>query len=209
MPGSLRVMNPRLFCKPHIEGHKIEILYKRDFKGIGNISFRSMQMSLDLKMIFDWVNREYSKQFWQLNGSKTLIENTYGAILTKPASHSFIGLLNSKPICQVDIYSVSKDELSDHVLAKTNDCGMHFHMAPIIKPIKGLSVTLMQAFLDYYFFFPQAEQMYGEPDSENAKANKLVEKAGFRFIRPITMSYKQANLWVCTHKNFLTAFENH
>ena len=61
----------------------------------------------------------------------------------------------------------------------------------------------MQSFLDYYFSFPKSKRMFGEPDEENIKANQLVEKAGFQFVKPITMSYKRANLWVCTREEFL------
>jgi RimJ/RimL family protein N-acetyltransferase len=76
-------------------------------------------------------------------------------------------------------------------------------MAPVIKAVKGLSVLLMRSFLNFYFSYPEAVRTYGEPDAENIKANKLVEKVGFEFIKPITMSYKRANLWVCTRKSFL------
>lgn len=42
----------------------------------------------------------------------------------------------------------------------------------------------------------------GEPDIRNVKANALVQKAGFRFIKQIEMSYKQANLYECTRQTF-------
>ncbi len=196
-------MNPFFCCKPLSGARKSQILYERNFYETGNISFRSLDLSIDLKMIHEWVNKNYSKQFWKLHGSKELIENTYTAILDNPSTHSYIGLLNQKPICQIDVYLVSADELSDHVLAEANDSGMHFHMAPVIKPVNGLSVVLMRAFLGFYFSFPETGLMYGEPDEENIKANKLVEKVGFEFIKSITMSYKRANLWVCTRERFL------
>jgi RimJ/RimL family protein N-acetyltransferase len=196
-------MKPLLCCKPLAGARESQILYEKNFYEIGNISFRSLDLSVDLKMIHEWVNKNYSKQFWQLHGSKALIENTYAAILENPSTHSYIGLLNDKPICQIDIYLISADELSDHVLAGPDDAGMHFHMAPVIKQVKGLSALLMQSFLNFFFSFPKAERMYGEPDAENIKANKLVEKVGFEFIKSITMTYKRANLWVYTRERFL------
>ncbi len=158
---------------------------------------------MDLKMIHEWVNKNYSKQFWQLHGSEALIENTYTAIQENPSTHSFIGILNDKPVCQIDIYLVSADELADYILADVNDAGMHFHMAPVTRAVKGLSVLLMSSFLNFYFSFPESGRMYGEPDEENIKANKLVEKVGFEFVKSITMTYERANLWVCTRERFL------
>jgi|SRR5450432_1248185 len=196
-------MQRRLQCKPFQNARENQILYEKNFYEIGNISFRSLDLAMDLKVIHEWVNKDYSKQFWQLHGSKALIENTYYSIQQNPGTHSFIGLLNRIPVCQIDIYLVAFDELSDHVLAGEQDAGLHFHMAPPVKPIPGLSQMLMRSFLAFYFSFPESEKMFGEPDEENIRANRLVERAGFRFIRPITMSYKRANLWVCTREEFL------
>ena len=196
-------MNRTLCCKPLQNARENQLLYERNFYEIGNISFRSLDIVVDLKMIHEWVNKDYSKQFWQLHGSRALVENTYHSILQNPCSHSFIGLHNEKPVCQIDIYLVVCDELSDHVLAGEQDAGMHFHMAPMTKPQTGLSLVMMRSFLAWYFSFPGSQKMYGEPDWENIKANRLVERAGFRFIRPVIMSYKRANLWVCTREEFL------
>jgi RimJ/RimL family protein N-acetyltransferase len=196
-------MKQRLQCKPVNCGGESQILYTRDFYEIGNISFRSLDLLTELKMIYEWVNKDYSKQFWRLHGSRTLVENTYRSIQQNPGSHSFIGLHNGKPVCQMDVYLVAFDELSDHVLAEDHDAGMHMHMAPLVKPVNGLSLICMRSFLDFYFSFPESKRMFGEPDEENLKANRLVERAGFQFLKPITMSYKRANLWVCTREELL------
>jgi acetyl CoA:N6-hydroxylysine acetyl transferase len=197
-------MNQRLFCKPAEGTAPAEILYKTYLSSLHAwVSLRSLDLDLDLAMICDWMNRDYSRRFWQMTGSKCQIENTYSDILNNPACHSFIGLLNEKPVCLVDIYLLSADELSAHVAPDTHDAGMHFHMAPVTRPVHGLSLFMMRSCLNYYFNFPEAERMYGEPDAENIKANRLVQTAGFEFIKPVTMSSKRANLWVYTRKHFL------
>ena len=44
------------------------------------ISFRSFDLSKDLTTIHDWVNRPYSREFWQLSGPVELLRDTYTAL---------------------------------------------------------------------------------------------------------------------------------
>jgi RimJ/RimL family protein N-acetyltransferase len=166
------------------------------------ISYRSLNLITDLDMIHDWVNRKYSQQFWQLNGTKDLVNNTYREILESNHAHSFIGLMNNEPFCQADIYQVLNDELSEHIDAGPQDCGMHFIMAPPEKRKKGITLLFFKAFLSFYFSFPKSGFMYGEPDVENERANKLVIDAGFQFLKTIQLSYKTANLYSISRSNF-------
>ncbi len=131
----------------------------------------------------------------------------YCTILQNPSSHSFIGMFDSKAVCQVDLYLISIDEVSKHVVVKPDDCGMHFLMAPVKDPIKGLSQLMFNAFLLFFFSHDEAQRMYGEPDMNNAKANRLVLQAGFKFIKHIKMSYKEANLYVLTREKFQQQFD--
>jgi RimJ/RimL family protein N-acetyltransferase len=194
---------PRLFCKPIEIPYENEILYQVDVPGLpGTISFRSLRLSTDLDMIHGWVNQVYARRFWQLNGTKTLVENTYADLLKNPWAHSFIGLFNDQPVCQVDLYLVAGDELRSQLDAGPDDCGLHFLMSPPSQLPKGLTVHTLQAFLGFYFSFQLAQRIYAEPDKENDLANLLARKAGFRYIKTIDMSYKTANLYCLTHDQF-------
>jgi acetyl CoA:N6-hydroxylysine acetyl transferase len=194
-----------LFCKPLFVSPENEILYQSIFTDPDlSVSFRSLSLSSDLDMIYDWVNRDYSKEFWQLHGTKQLVRNTYSDIIKSLHSHSFIGLLNDDPICQVDIYQVLHDELALHADPEPNDCGMHFIMAPPEQRKKGTSLLLFKSFLSFYFSFPCAQRMFGEPDQGNVRANKLVIDAGFQFLKTIQLSYKTANLYSLSRTKFMT-----
>jgi hypothetical protein len=185
-----------LFCKP-LSG-KEEIIFESSDVGLGIFSLRSLDLSKDLDMIHDWVNRKYTQAFWQLKGTKKAVNSIYQSILTNPNTHSLIGLINGEPICQIDIYKVLADELQQHIEADDNDSGFHFLMAPIQIKKAGTSLFAMQSFIQYYFSFDQAHRLWGEPDIENEKANHLVRKAGFQFVKTVALSYKIANLYQLT-----------
>jgi RimJ/RimL family protein N-acetyltransferase len=194
---------PRLFCKPVDIPYDNEILYREDALALaGTIGFRSLQLSTDLDLIHDWVNQVYARRFWQLNGTKTLVENTYAELLKNPHAHSFIGLFNDQPVCQVDLYLVASDELRHYVEAGPDDCGLHFLMSPPNQLPKGSTVQILKAFLDFYFSFQLAERIYAEPDKDNDLANLLARKVGFRYIKAIELSYKTANLYHLTRDHF-------
>ncbi len=192
-----------LFCKPVTVDYTHQLLYNQfETELNATISFRSLQLRTDIDFLHDWVNRSYTKRFWQLNGSKSLFYNTYQSLLANLNAHSFIGLCNDKPVCQVDLYNVSADELKDHTAHEPDDCGLHLLMLPPEQMCKGLSLCMLKHFIHFFFSFPVSARLFAEPDRENSFANRLAVKAGFIFLKTIQLSYKTANLYSITREQF-------
>jgi RimJ/RimL family protein N-acetyltransferase len=197
-------MDHRLFCKPDSQIPAGWILYSKEIaEPSGVVEFRSLDLSKDLDTIYGWVNQAYSKRFWQLNGTKTLVETTYFRILKNSGTHSFIGLLNGRPVSQIDVYLLSVDELGKEVLdLKSNDCGFHLLMIPPQQSFKGLSKSILRAFFEFYFSFDESGRLFAEPDRENTLANRLGLSTGMEFLYKVRLSYKEANLYCITKKQF-------
>jgi len=185
-----------LFCKPFDNSG---ILFEVSSAN-GKISFRSLDLSTDLDTIYHWVNQQYATEFWQMNGSKEVLKQTYLGILDNPAAHSFIALLDDLPVGQVDLYLVEADELAAHVNSELNDCGLHLLMLPPKQSKKDLSKDVLQSFISFFFSHLEAGKLYAEPDSRNAMANLLAKRSGFNFLRAIELSSKTANLY-CIERN--------
>lgn len=181
-----------LACKPKTD----EVLYSKFCTGIaGTISFRSLNLKTDLPVIHDWVNMDYTLDHWQMNGAFSQLHAIYQCMELNPYSHSFVGLLNDKMICQYDVYSVLADELRDHMDAAPNDCGFHLLMSPNNVPLPGLTKNIVNCFLEYYFSFHESKRMYAEPDINNKKSIVLLEKCGFSKVKTVEMSYKTADIY--------------
>jgi RimJ/RimL family protein N-acetyltransferase len=192
-----------LFCKPLPSKDSGQSLYTNHSPKLnGEISFRSLTLDTDIHTIHDWVNRPYTKRFWQLNGDRGTLLDTYMRILSSHYAHSYIGSFNGKNVCQVDLYVAGADELINHVHCEPNDCGLHLLMCPPEQMIKGITIAMLREFWRFYFLFPQAERIFAEPDIQNALANKLARDAGFYFLKTIQMSYKTANLYSLTRTQF-------
>jgi hypothetical protein len=193
----------RLFCKPIRVFHQHEMLYEKKIEELGQrIGFRSFDLNTDLALIHEWVNQPYSKRFWQMDGNIDFLQRVYENILSSDHAHSFIGTLDKIPICLVDVYLVSMDELKEHIGASADDSGLHLLMAPPRLLIKNLSLHSLGEFLSFYFSFPVTATMYAEPDCKNVLANKLAERVGFQFLKQIELSYKTANLYSITKQQF-------
>ncbi|HSZ86200.1 MAG TPA: GNAT family N-acetyltransferase [Puia sp.] len=192
-----------LFFKPVKVNYENEILYERFISAINaTVVFRSLQLSTDIELIHDWVNQPYTKRFWQMSVDIKSLQKTYGSILENCHAHSFIGLLNEKITCLIDVYQVNIDELKQHVLASNDDCGLHMLMGPPRQMLKNSSHHMLSEFLSFYFSFPMAGSMYAEPDQENILANRLAKSVGFQFVKTIQLSYKTANLYSITKNQF-------
>jgi acetyl CoA:N6-hydroxylysine acetyl transferase len=181
-----------LFCKPAGK----DFMFQYEWKEKNSwIAWRSMNVWEDGPLIHEWVNREYAKAFWNMTGSIGLFQSCYQCIMQNPYAHSFIACWKGQVTAQLDLYKVIADELAGHVDAAEDDCGFHLIMAPIQRnnlPAKGLTLTIIQSFLDWYFTFPQAKVMWAEPDSSNAKSIRLLRALGFEYVKTIQMSYKEA-----------------
>lgn len=196
-------MLPPLFCKPLPGMHSAELLFLLTDKDLnGSIAFRSLSLSNDIDTLHDWVNQPYTRRYWQLNENKESLISTYRAVLDNPLAHSFIGLFNGKMVCQVDLYNIGADELKDHVEVTPGNCGLHILMLPPRQSQKGLTESMLKAFIKFYFSFSAANCLYGEPDCRNRAANIAAKRAGFEFVKTIPLSYKTANLYAITKTHF-------
>lgn len=193
-------MHPNnLFCKhgPLLSPGMSEIVFSKFYTDIkATLSFRPLDLSKDLALIHEWVQQHYALEYWQMNGPYSQLYAIYQCMELNPFSQSFIGLLNGHVVCQYDVYSVFADELKQHVEVKPGDCGFHLLMSPNKQPVQGLTVCIVNAFLEYYFSFPQAQRMYAEPDVNNVKSIALLERCGFHRVKTVQMSYKVAHVHV-------------
>jgi acetyl CoA:N6-hydroxylysine acetyl transferase len=186
-----------IFCKPD---------HGRLLYDDGKISFRSLDLALDIPTIHDWVNKDYAKPFWKMEGSIHLYTSCYQCILQNPFAHAFSVFYNCELVAQIDVYRVLNDELHDHVQAGENEMGFHLIRKPydpINPPPGNMTVDIVRAFLNYFFSFGEATNMWAEPDKNNNKSLRLLAMLGFEYVTSIQMSYKTALVYRLNKSSFL------
>lgn len=202
-PSPQHATLPRLPLKP---SDNSAILYSTGLS-CGTLSIRSLQPADDLETIFGWVNQPYARRFWQMDGPAEELRNTCLAVLASPHAHSFMVLLDGRPVAQVDLYQVLADELGNHIAAGPFDCGLHLLMLPPRQSFPGLSRLLLRAFVAFYFSSPSVTDLYAEPDIENILAGRLAVRAGFRRIGRLELPGKLAGLYRITRSEYLNIID--
>jgi hypothetical protein len=200
MHQSFTTTFPRLFCKPQLQ--RPALFYSKPAALPSPVVFYSLDLEKHLPVIHQWVNLPYTQRFWQMAGSFEELVKTYTDILLNPDAHSLVGYYDNKLICQVDVYRIAADELGIHLPDEGSHCGFHLLMGPNDKPVHGLTAAVVHAFLSYYFSFRNAQRIYGEPDVRNTNAIAILERARFRFLKNVTLSYKTAALYCMDREDF-------
>lgn len=167
------------------------------------LSFRSLNVELDLPTIHIWVNQSYAKKFWQLDVGLCELDLLYRSIIERENTHSIVACYRNQLVAQVDLYHAPADETGKCFPATKNDYGVHFLMAPLTEPIPSFSSIIFSAAIEFLFQFACVHRVIGEPDSRNVKANALVQRVGFRFQKQISLPDKVANLYFCEHSSFI------
>ncbi|WP_160712894.1 GNAT family N-acetyltransferase [Chitinophaga solisilvae] len=188
-------------CQPVTGNTPEPAFFFKEFPAKGfTVSLRPLCLATDLPLIHHWVNLPYARRFWQMNMSREQLSDIYTRIQSGDIATSYLCLLNDHPVSQIEIYQAQYDEISRCYEAQPGDYGIHLLMAPKRSTISGLTISVFTACLEFMFSFPEIRRIIGEPDIENERANRLVQKAGFVWQQAVTMSYKRANLYYCTRE---------
>jgi RimJ/RimL family protein N-acetyltransferase len=191
------------FIAPFDEFKRETVLHVQQFPDY-TLEIRPLSLTRDIAVLHRWVNMDYAKTFWQMEGSYARIYHHYEKFLASGLGDSLMFFYpgNPAPIAQMDFYHPGLDEVGTRYEVKEGDIGIHLLMGPPTSPVKGLTTHVMLCGISYLFILG-AQRIIGEPDINNTNANELVKRAGFEFVKPITLSYKTANLYFLEKANFL------
>lgn len=190
------------FIAPFDELKRKTVLHVQQFSNY-TLEIRPLSLTRDIAVIHKWVNMDYAKTFWQMAGSYDQVYHHYEQFLSSGLGDSlmFFYAGNPDPIAQMDFYNPLLDEVGAMYETQEDDIGVHLLMGPATTPVKGLTTNVMLCGISYLFILG-AKRIIGEPDMNNKNANELVKRVGFQFIKPVSLSYKKANLYILEKANF-------
>lgn len=187
----------------NIPGLSKMIFYRKVFPEEGyELTVKPLYLKRDIPVIQRWVNAPYALKYWQMPWNEKRLFQYYEAFMNSGKGYSLMFFIGNKPIAQIDLYQAMSDEIKDFYDAKPDDYGIHVLMGRYKEPVAKLSTNVVITCL-HYLFSLSVDRVIGEPDSSNERANELVKRVGFRFIKTIQMSYKEANLYSYARADFL------
>lgn len=183
-------------------------VYKSTFLG-SLLTVRLFNLPLHGKIVFDWVNQPYALKYWKESGKYKPFMDYYTKQQAEKQEVYLILFLNNVAVGFCKVYRAADDEIAQFIKADNNDYGIHLLAAPPKKLIsvagkdaRKLSNKILLTVLEMLFINSEVSKVFAEPDINNGPAKRLAERAGFRFIKEIKMSYKQASLYCINNDDF-------
>lgn len=199
----IQVYNPLLdhkyyapqLIKPE-QGAKV---HQRYFEGgTLEIGLRAFNMDTDIEILHEWVNQEYAKKFWEMDGPIEELEAAYMKHMGVDYSHPYIGTLNGEPIFTLELYWAIKDEVGKYYNFHPGDYGFHMLIAPARQRIPNFSYYALTMCIEHFFAQPQVHRMIGEASVAHKGTHNLITKVGCEFDKALVLPYKTSNLTFLT-----------
>jgi hypothetical protein len=195
------------FCKEIISPGDSKIKYSRFFeKNNYTLDMRPFDLKQDLLVIHDWVNRDYAKKFWQMDGPIQTLEAFYIKNYCCDYSSSFVGLINGEHAFLIEPYWPMRETVGKCYDARPDDYGFHIMVKPPTSATTSLLINTFRTALEYMFSLPQIGRVIGEADHNNTKLDALTRLVGYKLQEVITMPEKLANLTICTRESYCDKF---
>lgn len=193
----------KLFTEPH------HFLFRKSYEN--HYFYIRMAEPSDVPLIYDWVNKPYSR-FWGLNG-KSITDIT--ALLRRQKEEnitcSFFVYQDDSPVALFEAYQVISSEMALKYEALPDDYGIHLLMAPpeslleINRMVGKFSEKVLRTILSMMFSYSSVNRVIAEPDQENIKAHRLAERVGFHYQHNVSLVEKKARFYIITKTQFLSA----
>ena len=203
------LINTQYYSDHLIHPQKGSLVHKRYFENSTmEIGIRAFDITTDLEVLYEWVNKDYAKKFWEMDGPIEELEEAYIKHLGVDYSHPYIGTLNGEPIFTLELYWAIKDEVGKYYPFHPGDYGFHMLIAPANKKIKNFSYYALTMCMEYFFSHTQVHRMIGEASVEHAGTHNLITKVGCEFNKALRLPYKTSNLTFLSREMYKEAVQD-
>lgn len=203
------VINTRYYVPELIKPGAGEVVHKRYFNnGELEIAIRGFNPETDIEILHEWVNMDYTKKFWEMDGPIKDLEEAYIKHLGVDYSHPYIGTLNGEPIFTLELYWAIKDEVGKYYPFHPGDYGFHMLIAPAERRIPNFSYYALTMCMEHFFSFDKLHRMIGEASAAHMGTHNLITKVGCEFNKALVLPYKTSNLTFCLREQFQEAVKD-
>ncbi|MBD1371878.1 acetyltransferase [Hazenella sp. IB182357] len=171
------------------------------------ISFRPVELDLDVKRLHSWMQEPHVIPFWKLNIPFADYEIHLQKFLADHHQSLHIGQLDGRPMSYWETYWVQDDLLGQHYDFHPEDQGVHLLIGPPSYLGKGYAAPLLRHITYHLFQHESTQKVVAEPDIRNEKMIHVFQKCGFEFQRSIQLPDKEAALMFCEREPFMRSWK--
>jgi len=160
------------------------------------VTLEPLDLDRDLGLLHRWVTHPRSV-YWQMSDAGVAdVEREYRLIEDNPHHDAWLGRVDGVPAFLAETYDPAHSELAGLPELAPGDLGMHVLVAPADTPVHGFTRAVFAAVLDHCFTEPGVRRVVVEPDVRNDRIRVMNLAFGFRELRTVTLSTKEAALSV-------------
>lgn len=172
---------------------------------IGRVTLEPVAPATHSDLLHEWVTHPKSA-FWGMQGlTPAQTRRAFTEIDADPNHDAWLGRVDGSPLFLVETYDPVHSVLAAHYRAEADDLGMHVLVAPVDRPVHGLTSQVFRAVMHFCFRDPAVSRVVVEPDVHNHAVHAKNTAAGFVVHREIRLPDKQALLSSCTAQDFATS----
>jgi RimJ/RimL family protein N-acetyltransferase len=163
----------------------------------GEFSLRPLDLNRDLDLVHSWMNDPEVARYWRKPWPRVRIASYLRQQHRSPHLDPYLGVLDGVPMSYWEIYRADLDALAQYYPAREHDAGVHMLLGPAECRGRGLAVGLLRAVSTWQLEADlRAPRVVAEPDVENTRVIRALERAGFRRTTDLDLPDKRAALMI-------------
>ena len=176
---------------------------RRDPEADVEVSFRAVDIGLDLDRFHRWQNDPRVAYFWEEDKPKEELAHFLEDRQADPHVFPVIGCFDGEPAGYFEIYWGREDRLGAHYDAGPWDRGWHGLIGERAHLGRQKTAAWLRALTHYLFLdCPMTELVVGEPRVDNAKLLRYADVLAYHKIKEFDFPHKRSALMHCWRDEF-------
>lgn len=179
-------------------------VYRRHIPWLkATLSFRVLDLELDLERFNRWMNDPVVAHFWEEQGDLAQHRKRLEATLSHPSALPLIGCFDDQPFGYFEAYWAKEDRIGAYYAADDFDRGWHLLIGEAA--FRGSPyVAAWLPSISHYLFLDdcRTQRLVIEPRVDNAKMLRNLARCGYAHLKAFDFPHKRAMLGMQLREHF-------
>ena len=162
---------------------------------VGLFELEPLRPLRDLPLLHAWMNDPEVAAYWDLAGSRDLVDRHIAEQIDSQHSTPYLGRLDGEAMSYWEVYRADLDPVARYYQARPNDTGLHLLIGAGGYRGQGIGSVLIRAVTEWTLSRSAwSTRVIAEPDVRNTRSIRAFGNAGFMPCGVLELPEKQAML---------------
>lgn len=167
------------------------------------LSFRVLDLELDLERFNRWMNDPVVAHFWEEQGDLQQHRKRLESTLQNPSAVPLIGCIDGEPFGYFETYWAKEDRIAAYYAADDFDRGWHVLIGEAAFRGRPYVAAWMPSISHYLFLDDcRTQRLVIEPRVDNAKMLRNLAQCGYAHVKAFDFPHKRAMLGMQLREHF-------